>query len=275
MMVDCAVSALNISLMFSIGLELEPKRIREAVGRGTLLGSATMLNFVAIPVLALGVGRVLGLEGGVLAGLLLAAVAPGGGTGTLLTRTARGSLELSVVLLGVFTLLSVPSVPLLTLFLLPRQGLEIWPLLNTLLVFQLVPLGLGVGLRTYRTRWANTALRGARPLSNALFAALVLGLLVTRGHLILEVGGAGLVGMMAVVVGSVAIPIALPLEWGDRMAVSLMTGVRNLSLALLVASAFLDDLTMLSVLVYGLIMYLVGVPFALWAGRRSTGDAQA
>lgn len=61
------VQTLNVSLMLSVGLELDP----------------------------LVLARALDLPPAVMAGMMLAAAAPGG-TGTLLTRLARGSLELSV-----------------------------------------------------------------------------------------------------------------------------------------------------------------------------------
>jgi BASS family bile acid:Na+ symporter len=264
---DLAIQALNISLMFSVGLELDLVRLRRTLDRRALLLGVTALNFGFVPLLALGVARGLGLSSAVFVGLMLAAVSPGGGTGTLLTRTARGNLELSVVLLGLFTALAVPLVPGLALLLLPQDSLSLWPLLRTLLVFQLLPLGLGLTLRLWAAPLAARLDRLARPLSNLIFAALVLGLLVTKGHLVVEVGARGIAALCAVVVGSLVAPLVIRGPAADRSALSLTTGVRNLSLALLLASAFFTDTTTLTVLTYGLVMYLVGVPAALVARR--------
>jgi len=264
---DLAIQALNLSLMFSVGLELDLDRLRAAARRRRLVVGITLLNFGLVPLLAAGVGHLAGLTGPVLIGLLLAAVAPGGGTGTLLTRTARGNLELSVVLLGVFTALAVPLVPALVLVLVPEDSVSMWPLLRTLLLFQLLPLALGLGIRLNRPPLAARLQRLAKPVSNAIFGALVLGLLVTRGHLVLEVGAAGLGVQAMVVVGSLVAPMVVRATPRDRAALSLTTGVRNLSLALLLSSAFFTPLTTLTVLTYGLVMYLLGVPAALWIRR--------
>ena len=270
MIQDLAIQALNLSLMLSVGLELDLGRLRAALGRKWLLLGITLLNFGLVPLLALGLGRGLELPAAVFAGLMLAGVAPGGGTGTLLTRTARGNLELSVVLLGIFTMLAVPLVPALAVLLMPGQELELWPLLRTLLLFQLLPLAIGLGIRLARPPLAQRLDKLARPLSNLVFGGLVLGLLVTKGHLLFDVGWAGLSAITGLVVGALLAPLVVPATPADRAALSLTTAVRNISLALLLSSAFFDAMTTLTVLAYGLIMYLVGVPAALWV-RRSLG----
>ena len=265
---DLAIQALNLSLMFSVGLQLDPARLRAATRRSALLLGATALNFLAVPLVAVGVAAVAGLSEPVLAGVMLAAVAPGGGTGTLLTRAADGNLELSVVLLGIFTMLAVPLVPALMLGLMPDADLSLWPLLRTLLLFQLVPLAVGLALRLARPPLAATAQRVAKPLSNLIFGGLVIGLLITKGHLVPEVGPAGVVTLTLVVLVSLLLPAAWQGPPRDRAALSLTTGVRNLSLALLLSSTFFSSLTTLTVLTYGLVMYMAGVPVALIVRRR-------
>lgn len=269
MLQDLAIQALNLSLMFSVGLELDLGRLRAALGRRWLLLACVALNFGLVPLIAAGLGHVFALPQAVVAGLLLAAVAPGGGTGTLLTRTAGANLELSVVLLGVFTALAVPLVPALALALVPDQSLQLWPLLRTLLLFQLLPLALGLGIRLARPALAARLDRLARPLSNVIFGGLVLGLLATKGQLVFDLGLGSLAAQALTVAASLLAPLALPGPRRDRLAVALTTAVRNLSLALLLASAFFDEVTMLAVLTYGLVMYLVGVPVAVGARRRA------
>ncbi|MER6951875.1 hypothetical protein ABT294_48465 [Nonomuraea sp. NPDC000554] len=52
------------------------------------------MNVVVVPAAAVAVVHVLALDGPVAYGIVLAAAAPGGGTGTLLTYHARGDLAL-------------------------------------------------------------------------------------------------------------------------------------------------------------------------------------
>lgn len=271
---DVAVQALNISLMFSLGLELDRGRLIQAAKRWGLLGGVTLLNFVVVPLIAWALRHWLPIPASVGAGLLLAAVAPGGGTGTLLTRMARGNLELSVILLGLFTALAVPIVPALALGTLGDSGttLSLGGMLRTLLVFQLLPLAAGMGVRAARGSWADAANRVAKPVSNAIFGGLVVGLIATRGHLTVQVGGMGLLAIAGTVIPSLVLAALIPATRSDRAALSLTTAVRNLSLALLLSTSFFDDLTTITVLTYGLVMYIATVPVALWMRRGAAAQ---
>ncbi|MED5372003.1 MAG: bile acid:sodium symporter [Myxococcota bacterium] len=272
---DLLVQALNLSLMFSVGLELDLARLRAILDRKALLLSAIAFNFLAVPAMAAGLNHLMVLPAGVATGLLLAALCPGGGTGTLLTRAAKGSLELSVLLLGVLTLLAVPLVPVLMTVAggsldIQQQGPG--PLLKTLLLFQLAPLLAGVALKRAASQAAAKANRVAKPVSNTIFGVLVVGLLVTRGHLVTTVGLPGLTAMVMVSLSSLVLPILWPLERAERAALSLTSGVRNLALALLLSSSFFSDETTIAVLSFGLFMYLLGLPLALiWRVRAPVG----
>lgn len=274
MLQELVVQILNISLMFSVGLELDLDEVRAAARRRGLLVAIVIVNFAVIPLLAFGATQTLSIPSAITAGILLSAFAPGGGTGTLLTRISGGKLELSVVMLGLFTLLAVPLTPTLTLATTASfEGtkLELSAMLRTLVLLQLAPLGLGVALRHRSADLSRGANAIARPVSNLVFGGLVVGLLITRGHLVLEVGWMALVTIVLLVTASLVIPALLPGSVRDRAALSLTSGVRNLSLALLLSTAFFTDLTTITVLTYGLVMYLFGIPSALWI-RRSTAS---
>ena len=254
---DLTVQVLNLSLMLSVGLELDLVEVRAAARRRGLLVGVVLINFGLLPLLAFGATSALALPSAITAGILLSAFAPGGGTGTLLTRTAGGNLELSVVMLGLLTVLAVPFTPALTLASAASLGptsLDLSDLLRTLVLFQLTPLLVGVAIRRgslVNSRRVNAV---ARPLSNGVFGLLVVGLLITRGHLVPGVGWTGIATIAVLVVASLALPALIPATGRDRAALSLTTGVRNLSLALLLSSAFFTDLTTITVLTYGLVM---------------------
>ena len=263
---DLTVQTLNVSLMLSVGLELDLSELRAVLRRRGLLVGVTVVNFGLVPAVALGLTAALGLSGAMAAGLLLCAFAPGGGTGTLLTRVAGGNLELSVVMLAVFTVLAVPLTPALTLWSLggaSGSGLSLAPMLGTLVSFQLTPLLIGLAMRRWAPPLADRVNGIARPLSNMVFAGLVLGLLITRGHLVTAVDPMGLIAIAGVVAVTLAAPLLMPGPPRDRAAVSLTTGVRNLALVLLLSTTFFDAETTIAVLAYGLIMYIESVPLAL------------
>ncbi len=107
----------------------------------------------------------------------------------------------------------------------------------------------------------------ARPVSNLLFVGLVAGLVVTKSHLLVQVGGSGMLAITVVVALSLSLPSLVRGPTPDRAALALTTGVRNLSLALLLSTTYFDALTTITVLAYGLVMYLLSVPLALYYRR--------
>lgn len=266
---DALLLVLNISLMFSVGLELELGRFAQDMRRWRLFLAVAAFNFGALPLLALLLTRSMAMSSAVASGLLLAALCPGGGTGVLFTRFAKGSLELSTALLGVLTFISIPLTPTL----LPRfiaessgGGMPLWPILRTLGAFQVLPLVVGGLVRAHSTAWAIRANRYARPLSNIAFVALAGGLLITHGHAALSIGWRGLLAMATVVVVSGLLPFFLPVVRSERAALSLTTTVRNLSLALLLSMTFFETTTTIAVLAYGVVMYVLGTAWI--AGLR-------
>jgi predicted Na+-dependent transporter len=188
----------------------------------------------------------------------------------LLTRIGGGNMELSVCLLGIMTALALPVTPWLAVLLMPAdatQSLPVRSLAMTLFGFQFLPLTVGMLLRRLHGAAADRADRVARPLSNVLFVGLVAGLVALKGALLVEVGLPGLAFMIVLVLVSLLLPMLARLDRPDLTAVSLTSAVRNISLALLLSTSFFGDLTTITVLAYGLAMYLIGVPWARWLRR--------
>jgi len=271
------VQTLNVSLMLSVGLELQPDDVRSAARQWKTLLTLLVVNVVALPAAAVVVVEGAAWAGSALpipvaAGVLLAAFAPGGGTGTLLTRLAGGSVEASVVLLGLLTVGAVGFTPALSsTFIDASQApmpLSLGELLQTLVFFQLLPLVVGVVVHAARPTAASALQRWAKPLSNVAFVVLVVGLLVTQGHLLTQVSAPAWIAMSVVLLISMTLPALVPASTTLRRAFVMTTSVRNLSLALLLSATFFDDVTTLTLLTYGLLMYLVaGGAAALWRRR--------
>ncbi len=263
---DLLIQALNVSVMFAMGLDLTMESYTRALSRRRVVIRGLLLNFVVVPALGIGLATGFSLESAVGAGLVLSAIAPGGGTGTLLTQHARGDLALSVALLTLMAPLSLVGTSLLAAWALPDAGsLNAWAVARTMAIYQLFPLMAGMALRAARPQEALRLFPWATKLGTALLVVVVVGLLVAKGHLVLSVGVGGLVASGLTVVVSLALGFALPGDVPTRSALGLTTAVRNLSLALLLSTTFFPDpRTTMTILAYGLLMYLLSAPVVLW-----------
>jgi len=272
MLRDLALQALVVAMMASVGLHLSFDEAWAGLRRFGVLALAVLANVVLMPALVLGVGELLALSAGTRMGLLVCAAAPGGPTGPMFTRLARGDLGLGTslqVLLSVLALITAP----LTLELLGRHGGQslLWPMVQTLAVFQLLPLVSGMLIRRWRPAWADRLGPPMGKLANVLLLLVVIGLLVTRGDALLSQGAS----VHAAFAALVLLPLGVGLAWPVRrarptlLAAGFITTVRNVSVALLLSASFFahDPAVDVAILVWGFYMMVIPGLLAWRLGR--------
>lgn len=269
-----AVAALLVASMLAIGTALTIEDFGTLGRRPAVFTGAVALNVIVVPGLAVALTRLVDLGPDATLGIVLAAAAPGGGTGALLTLYARGDLAVSAALQGIHAPLGLISVPVWAAVaghdLLPAGGSG--PLLiGAALLAQVIPLAAGMGLRRRRPDVARRVHRGARRTADILLAVVVAYFVVTGAGQLPQLGW-GTAAVIAVLV-SACLAIAV-LPWPGpapvRRAIAMTTTVRNLSLALFAASASPAPVT-LTLLAYGLLMYGLSLP-AAWRLARERGE---
>ncbi len=256
-MQDLLVAVLLVAGMLALGTVLELPALTDRVRRPGGLLVVLVVNLLVVPSVGLLLVRAVELDPPVALGLVLAACAPGGGTGALLALHARGDVPTAVVLQVLLAGLSLLVTPLwLAGF--GEGGIDTGPLVLGLLVLQIAPLAGGLVLGARRPAVAARVHALARRTADVSLLLLVVGLTVTQADSLDRVGATALLLMAALVLltlATLALPVGPP---AVRRAAALTTSVRNLSLALLAAS-YADDppVTALSVLAYGLVMYVL------------------
>ncbi|MFI7547487.1 hypothetical protein [Actinoplanes sp. NPDC049599] len=268
-----AVAALLIASMLAIGTALTVADFRTLARRPGVVAGAVALNVLAVPGLAVALTRLAELAPDAALGVVLAAAAPGGGTGALLTLYARGDLAVSAALQGIHAPLGLISVPAWATV----AGHDVLPagpggllLIGTALLGQLVPLAVGMVLRRRRPDLAARVHRRARRVADVLLAGLVTYFVVTGAGRLPQLGWETVAVIAAVVSACLALVLVpRPGPAAVRRAVVMTTTVRNLSLALFVASTASATVA-LTLLAYGLLMYGLSVP-AAWRLARSPG----
>jgi BASS family bile acid:Na+ symporter len=269
------VAVLLVASMLAVGTAASVQDFRALRARRVLVAIAVAVNVIVLPGLAVMLVTAAGLRPEVALGVLLAAAAPGGGTGALLTLHARGDLAVSAalqVILAPVGLLSVPVWAAVAGQSVIPAGASGLVLVSGGLLGQVLPLAVGMWLRRSRPGTAVRVHRLARRVADVLLAGLVLYFVTTGVNRLPQVGWAG-VAVIAVLVGASLVPLALAgLSTGaERRAVAMTTGVRNLTLGLFFAAAMAPTVT-LTLLAYGLFMYGMCVPVAWALGRTRPGS---
>ena len=267
-MQDVLIGAFVISMMLSVGSDLTWDRLRAITRKPVLLAGGLAAGYLVVPLSAWLLGRGLGLDPALHAGLLLCAAAPGGPIGALFTQRANGDLALSVSLLMMVNLINVFATPITLQALGATPGAdlvgELLAMVATILAFQVIPLVTGVQLRELRPKTAEVVGRWGRRFANACLIAAVIGLGVSQYELLLKVDLRVLLAIQALTLISMAAGwLLVPGPPEVRVAGALSNTVRSQSLSILLASTrFPAPETLLVVISYSVLMFINGVAAA-------------
>lgn len=176
--IDFVTAVFVLSTMISMGLGLTIDEILAPLRRHRLVARSLLVNLVLVPLLAFVLVLAIPMETGYAAGLLLIAMAPGASFGPKLAEVAKSDLGFASSLMSVLVLISVVTIPVTSALLLPG-GVTAEPLgiARTVVVAQLLPLSIGLGVRARYQPIATRLLPPVRRLSSHAFVLLI-GLLL-------------------------------------------------------------------------------------------------
>ena len=271
-----AAIVMLVSLMLAAGLEINREHLMAALKNVGLLARALLANFIIVPIIGYVVVRLFQVEGYIAVGILLMAIAAGV---PFLVRAAGrqpgGSLGLAAALAFIMPALSIVTIPLTALLVLPpdmKASVPFVQLIVSLVGIQLVPLLIGLLIAD---RAPALAAKLQRPLT-LLFAVAVIALLIIIGPELLKdvVAVYGSHGMLA---AFVIVLLSLLTGWvlggpepQNRRTLSIATALRNIGTCAVIGTAsFPNTLVTPTVLVYLLIQFVVTVILRIYFGRTA------
>jgi bile acid:Na+ symporter, BASS family len=249
---DIAIVILTVSMMFSVGLELEASQFKDlAHDKAAFLG-ALVGQMVVLPAIGIFVVRAIPLPESLQMGILLLAACPVGDVANFYALIARGDPALSVVVNSASSLLSCFTMPVVFGIYSKAMGADFpfsvpaLTLVGRLIVLVVIPIAGGMGLRAFRTSLADK-------FSQQLRIACVAGILVLCSIMIASrheqlrlnwkvvfFASASLI-LMAIVAG-LAIGRLLRLKRPEVITLAILLPVRNVGLAVTIAVTLMDRL---------------------------------
>jgi len=272
------VAATVFTVMFGLGLMLGREQIEAAAQRRVVLAALLFGVIIPVPAVAILFVKGLGLEGAVAAGILLMAISPGAPVALRRAIEAGGhaafapALHLSIVLT---TIVTVPA-GLAILDAIYDKSFTISPLDVARQVFfaQLLPLGLGAGLRVWRPAVAARLEPPLARAANVLLVLLSVGLAVVLWPLLVQNGWIPVISGMVLTAIALAVGAACAgRDAAARPAGAVAAAMRNPGLALLIATVNkLSAAVVAAVFGYALGLAIVVTAFIIWQGRRASRD---
>ena len=246
------VNTLLMIVMFGMGLTL---KIGDFVvvfrrPRDILLGC--IAQFTIMPLLAFCLGRVFGLEAGLMAGVILVGTCPGGTSSNVITFLSEGDVALSVGMTSVNTLLAPFLTPAITWLLLRTSvTVDTGAMFLSIIKVVILPIALGFVINRFWGKYTQKAVDILPAVSVAAITLIVAAVVSHNAEKILATGGVvfavvilhNLLGYAAgYLVGKI---LKLPLL--KKKALSIEIGMQNSGLATSLAASAFPDLAMATV----------------------------
>ena len=274
------------TVMVAMGLSLTANDLMEVVRKPKAILVGLSAQLLILPVIAIGYGLLLNSPPVIAAGAIILAACPGGITSNAYVFASRADIALSIGLTTVASVITVFSVPFLTLLALNLHmdrgeipALPAGEMMWKLAQLTIIPVAIGMTLRRLKSEFALKMIEPLRIITLlALFVIVVIGTVTAWETIVENLWTAGIL-MTAINLTAMSIGYGLGnlmrLPFPQMASITFEVGVQNLSMALFVAFTFLKSPELaVSTLVYALIMKITAMSF-VWYVRNRLGARPA
>lgn len=269
-----AIVPLLMLVMLGMGLTLEPRSLLLVFRRPRLLALGAVLQFTVMPLCALLVAKLLGLEAMQIAGMVLVGASSGGTASNVITYLAGGDVALSVALTAVSTLLAVVLMPGLTWLLIGHTvPVPTGAMLLTVAQVALGPVLVGMVLRQ-AFPLAIERLQSVLPLASVVAICIIIAIIVALNHASLATVG-GLLALAVMLHNDIGLAAGY---WLARLAradvvtartLAIEVGMQNSGLAVALAVKFFGPAAAVPGALFSIWHNVSGSLLAGYWGRRS------
>ncbi len=262
-------------IMFGMGLTLSPADFARVVKypKAIILGLVNQL--ILLPLIGFSLAYFMHLEPSLAVGLMILAACPGGATSNLITHLAKGDTALSVSLTAIASILTIFTIPIiisfsLNYFMASDQSvqLDVAKVFGQLLVIIVIPVSLGMWIRSKREAFADKMERPVKIASALVLALVIVGILIKEKANVLsyfeQAGLASLaLNLATMFVGFLSAKL-FKLSNAQTLTISIESGIQNGTMAIGIATIALSAASMaIPAAIYSLIMFATGFAIIL------------
>ena len=274
-----AAAATVFSVMFVVGLRIPFGEFRWVWEHPGLIARGLFSVLVAVPAVAIAVARALDLPRAADIGIVLMAISPGAPVALRRSLGAGGHRSFAPALQILVAILAVVSMPLSIALLnhvyAGHASIDPLDLARQVFTAQLLPLGLGMLIRSLAPAFAARIEPALSRVASAMLIALVVLAVVDIAQVVARAGPR--VAVAIVIVTALAVGVGHLLggpEPATRTAVAITSAARNPGLALLVAALNRapPEITA-TILAYLLVSAATLIPYVAWRRRAAPPPA--
>lgn len=250
-----------ISGMLALGLSQTVRQIIEPLKNIRITISAIVGSYILLPLLAVSIASIFGLDPAIRYGLVLLSMAAGAEVGPIFTAKSNANVSLAGGILAMSIAITIVYIPAMIGVFLPHVEVDVKHLVLKLVLTIVAPLLLGLFIRSRFEKVAHFAEKYLHLISRLFVVLLLLTLIGIYYKPFI-----GLLGTYTILAGVIYIVVAFAigylLGWpkpGDKLAMGFMHGARNASVAVIVASSAFSDQPDVMLMIATMVILMLGM----------------
>lgn len=282
MIIDILLPASLVFIMFTlgIGLTLSDFTILFKYPKAFFVGIFNQM--IVLPIVALAIILIMGIKEEIAVGIMILASCPGGVTSNIITKIAGGDTALSISYTAVISLLTIITLPAITILSMSKFMQTEAPTMNfvslglTMFFFTAIPVLAGLITRAKNKNFAKSFEFIATKISTILFVLIVIGALTsewqTFANNVYKIGPAIILLITSMLFIGYKSSKWFKMNSRQSVTVAIESGIQNATVGITIGNIIINPEIGLSILsvpsgVYGIIMYFVCIPFVIWYVR--------
>lgn len=246
------INYLLMIVMFGMGLTLKFDDFKIVFTRPKDIIIGCVAQFTIMPIIALLLGKIFGLEAGLLAGVILVGTCPGGTSSNVITYLSKGDVAFSVGMTSINTLLAPILTPAITYLLLNTTvKVDMLNMFISIVKVVIIPIALGFLINHFLEEQTSKLVK-ALPIVSITAITLIVGSVVS--HNAEKILSTGAIVFVVVVLHNILgygcgylLGKLLKMPLSKTKAMSIEIGMQNSGLATSLASVSFSDLAMATV----------------------------
>lgn len=271
-------------IMFTLGLGLTLADFARIVKQPRALVIGVICHFLLLPLACFILIKLFGFTGAFAVGFMILAACPTGTTSNLLTYMARGDVALALSFTAVASVLTIVTLPLIVSWSLAHfagsaraVSMPVGQMMGQVFLLLGLPVAIGMAMRRLNERLALRLEPAFAKAATVLFIGIVLAAVARNWPLVRDnfwaLAPFCLVLNISMLFAGLGVARAASLSPRQSVTLGIETSVQNATLALVIASSVLkDDAMAVPGGLYGILMYVGGVAFALGLRRFASSD---
>jgi len=279
MIIDIFLPLSLLFIMFTLGLDLTIQDFKNIILTPKAFTIGIINQLVVLPAIAFLIIVTINISSEIAVGIMILACCPGGVTSNMITKLFGGDSALSISYTAIVSIVTVITLPFIvgysTIYFMGENApyINILSLGITMFFITVIPVCLGLYINMKHKSIANKFYPFANRISTFLFIVIVIGALASEWNTFinnLSLMGPAIIVLILIML-FVGYNSAKLFGINDKQAITIAieSGIQNATVGITIGNLILPSSSGLSIFslpsgVYGILMYLVCLPFMFW-----------